>query len=175
MGELAESGVPSACEADLTALVTSYILTKLSGQPACCLEITALLEESQALQLAHCGAAAISLAGDGSKTAVRTHMRTGTGAALEFSFKPGIVTIAKLLRPAEGRLRMFVSRGEVIETKPEARGSVATIRVEPTPERFLDSMLRQAVEHHLILTYGDWTEDLRQFCQLAGIERCVPK
>jgi len=175
MSELAESGVPSACEADLTALVTSYILAKVAGQPACCLEITAFLQEQQALQLAHCGAAAISLAGDPRKAVVRTHMRAETGATLEFPFKPGIVTIAKLLRPVEGRLRMFVGRGEVIETTPEARGSVATIKVEPTPEHFLDSMLRQAVEHHLVLVYGDWTADLEQFTQLSGIDWCAPQ
>jgi L-fucose isomerase-like protein len=175
MSELAESGVPSACEADLTALVTSHILTKVAGQPACCLEITAFLEEQQALQLAHCGAAAISLTDDPRHAVIRTHMRTETGATLEFQFKPGIVTIAKLLRPAEGRLRMFVGRGEVIKTAPEARGSVATIKVEPTPGRFLESMLRQAVEHHLVLVYGDWTADLIQFTQLAGIDWCAPQ
>ncbi len=175
MGELTESGVPSACEADLTALVTSYILTKLSGQPTCCLEITALLQERRALQLAHCGAAAISLAGDPYKAVVRTHMRTKTGATLEFQFKPGIVTIAKLLRPVDGRLRMFVGRGEVIETTPEARGSVATVKVDPTPENFLESLLRQAVEHHLVLVYEDWTADLEQFTRLAGIDWCAPQ
>jgi L-fucose isomerase-like protein len=174
MGELAESGIPSACEADLTALVTSHILTEVSGQPACCLEITAFLEKGQALQLAHCGAAAISLAGDPRRAVIRTHMRTETGATLEFAFKPGMVTIAKLLRPGEGRLRMFIGRGEVIETEPEARGSVATIRAEPTPRRFLESLLQHAVEHHLVLVYGDWVSDLEQFTQLAGIDRCAP-
>jgi L-fucose isomerase-like protein len=175
MGELAESGIPSACEADLAALVTSHILAKLSGQPTCCLEITAMLEKGQALQLAHCGAAALSLAGNPRKAVVRTHMRTKTGATLEFQFKPGRVTIAKLLRPVNGHLRVFVGRGEVIEAVPEARGSVATIRVEPTPEQFLKSMLQQAVEHHLVIAYGDWTADLEQFTQLAGIDWCAPQ
>jgi len=70
---------------------------------------------------------------------------------------------------------MFVGRGEVVETIPEARGSVATIRVEPTPEQFLKSMLQQAVEHHLVIVYGDWTADLEQFTQLAGIDWCAPQ
>lgn len=169
MAELAESGVASACEADLTALVTSCILTSLAGQPGCTLEITAFLEEQDALQLAHCGVAAMSLAGN-SGIAIRGHMRTGAGALMEFGLKPGRVTIAKLLRPFEGGMKMFVGRGEVIPTDPGVRGTAATIRVEPSAARFLQSMLHHGVEHHLVLVYGDWTEDLAQFSQLADIE-----
>ena len=132
MAEMAESGIPSACEADLTALVTSYILTSLAGQPSCTLEITAYLEEQNALQLAHCGVAAMSLAGN-SDAIVRGHMRTGAGALIEFALKPGQITIAKLLRPFESGMKMFVGRGEVIPTDPGIRGTVATMRVEPSP------------------------------------------
>ncbi len=171
MAELAESGIATACEADLTALVTSYILTALAGQPSCTLEITAYLEEQNALQLAHCGSAAISLAGK-SGAVIRGHMRTGAGALMEFGLKHGQVTIAKLLRPFESSTKMFVSRGEVIPTEPEVRGTVATIRLEPSPAQFLQSMLHHGVEHHLVIVYGDWTEDLAQFAQLAGID-CI--
>jgi L-fucose isomerase-like protein len=170
MAELAESGTPSACEADLTALVTSYILTRLAGQPSYSLEVTGYLEDRQALQLAHCGSAALSFAEDPRKAVVRSHMRAGTGALIEFGFKPGTVTIAKLLRPFDTRLRMFGGRGEVIPTEQGTRGSVATIRVEPSADAFLDAMLQHAVEHHLVLVYGDWTADLAQFARLAGIE-----
>ena len=170
MAEMAEAGVPCVCEADLTALVTSYILTQLANQPSYSLEVTAYLEDQRALQLAHCGSAAISLAGDPRNAVVRSHMRAGTGALVEFGLRPGTVTIAKVLRPYPDRMRMFVSRGEVIPTPPGTRGSVATVRVEPSPSQFLDTMLHQAVEHHLVLVYGDWTGDLAQFARLAGIE-----
>lgn len=169
MAALAESGVASACEADLTALATSYVLTSLAGQPSCTLEITAYLEEQNALQLAHCGMAAMSLAGNAG-AAIRGHMRTGAGALVESGLKPGPATIAKLLRPSEIGMRMFVGRGEVIPTDPAVRGTVATIRVEPSASRFLHAMLHHGVEHHLVLVYGDWTQDLAQFAQLAGIE-----
>lgn len=169
MAEMAESGIASACEADLTALATSYILASLAGQPSCTLEITACLEERKALQLAHCGSAAISLAENPKCAVVRSHMRTGAGALIEFALKPGLVTIAKLMRPTENGLKMFIGRGEVIPSDPGTRGSVATVRVEPSPARFLQTMLDHAVEHHLVIVYGDWTEDLAQFTQLAGI------
>jgi L-fucose isomerase-like protein len=173
MSEMAESGFPSACEADLTALVTSFILTSLAGKPSCTLEITAFLEEQDALQLAHCGCAATSLAGDPGAV-IRGHMRTDAGALIESVLKPGPVTIAKLLRPFDSSLKMFVGRGEIIPTDPATRGTVATVRVEPSPAQFLQSMLHHAVEHHLVVVYGDWMENLLEFTHLAGIDLVVP-
>ncbi len=170
MAEMAESGIVSACQADLTALITSYILTCLAGQPSCTLEITAYLEEQDALQFAHCGSAAVSLANNLKSAVIRGHMRTGTGAVIEFPFKPKPVTIAKLLRPLESGLKMFVARGEVIPSGPGIRGTVATVHVEPSAEKFIDSMLHYKVEHHLVFVYGDWMEDLAQFAQFTGIE-----
>jgi L-fucose isomerase-like protein len=173
VSEMAEAGVPTVCEADLTALVTSFILTSLTRQPNCTLEITAYLEEQNALQLAHCGCAAISLAGEGGAI-IRGHMRTGVGATIESILKPGSITIAKLLRPFEKGLQMFIARGEVIPAGSAYRGTVATVRTESSPEHFLQIMLHHAVEHHLVITYGDCTEDLREFCQFAGIECIIP-
>jgi len=167
---MAEAGVPSTCEVDLPALITTFILNRLAGAPAYSFDVTGYLEAEDAVQLAHCGSAALSLAEDPRQAQLRTHMRTGTGVTLEFGFKPGEVTLAKLLRPEKDRMRLFVCRGEVIPTGAEVRGSVATVRPSPSAADFLDVMLRQGVEHHIILTYGDWTRELARFCDFAGIE-----
>jgi L-fucose isomerase-like protein len=170
MAEMAESGIASACEADLTALVTSYILYSLSGQPSCTMEITAYLKEQNAFQMAHCGSAALSLAETPQSASIRGHMRTGAGAMVEFPLKPGRVTIAKLLRPGADVLQMFIGQGEVISTLPGTRGNVATICVEPSPAHFLQTMLQHAVEHHLVIAYGDWIDDLAQCSELWDIQ-----
>jgi L-fucose isomerase-like protein len=170
MAELAESGIVSACEADLTALITSFILTSISGEPSCSLEITAYLEEQKALQLANCGSVALSLAANPNNAVIRGHMRTGAGAMLEFSLKTGPVTIAKLLRPSERGFRIFAARGQSIPSGAAIRGNVATVSTEPPPAQFIRSMLHNGVEHHLVLVSGDWTEELRYFAQFANGE-----
>lgn len=170
LAEMAEAGVPNACESDVTALVTSWVMTRIASAPSYSLEITAYLEDERALQFAHCGSAPISLAETPQQASVRGHMRTGAGALLEFPFKPGLVTIAKLLRPSGDRMRIFIARGEVIPTDPQVRGSVATVRPEPSCDAFLDAMLHEAVEHHLVIAYGDWTADLAQFAAFAGVD-----
>jgi len=166
---MAEDGVPNTCEVDLPALVTTYLLHKLAGKPAFNFDITAYLAEEGAVQFAHCGAAAPSLAGDPNQVRLRVHMRTGTGATVEFPFPEGTATLAKLLRPSGGKWRLFVARGEVIESCG-VRGSVATVKPEPDAGAFLDKMMYEAVEHHVALVYGDWTAELKHFCQFTGVE-----
>lgn len=167
---MARDGVPSSCEVDLTALITTYLLAQLSGTPAFNFDITGYLEEDGAIQFAHCGAAAPTLAGDPSGALLRSHMRTKTGATVEFPFKEGTVTLAKLLRPVDGKLRLFVARGQVIPSGDGIRGSVATVRPEPSAAAFIDRMVREPVEHHIALVYGDWTGELAAFCDFTGLE-----
>jgi L-fucose isomerase-like protein len=97
-------------------------------------------------------------------------MRTGTGATVEFPFQEGTATLAKLLRPRDGKWRLFVARCQVIESGDGVRGSVATVRPEPTAAAFLDTVMREAVEHHVALVYGDWTRELAHFCEFTGVE-----
>lgn len=175
---LAEEGVSSTCEVDLTALITTWILSRLADAPAFCFDITASLGEDGAVQFAHCGAAAPSLAEDRGQVRLRRHMRTGTGAALEFPFKAGAATVAKLLRPATGsaagpgkqKLRLFVAGGSVVPSGQGVRGSVATLRPQPSAAEFIDKWMREGVEHHIALVYGSWKRELELFCEFTGVE-----
>lgn len=171
---MSEDGITGACEIDLPALVTTYLLSQLAGAPAFSFDITGFLEEEGAIQFAHCGAANAALAGDPKKAALRRHMRTGKGVTLEFGFREGTVTLAKLLLPDGGRMRLFVARGQVIPTGERVRGSVATVRPEPSAAVFLDKMLREGVEHHVALVYGDWTRELSRLCEFTGLEPLMP-
>lgn len=167
---LSQEGVPSSCEVDLPALITTYVLNQLAGAPAFNFDVTGYLEEEDAIQFAHCGAAAPAMAADRSSVLLRVHMRTATGATVEFPFKEGTVTLAKLIRPMDGRLKLFVARGLVIPSGENVRGSVATVRPEPSAAAFLDRMIEEPVEHHIALVYGDWTAELAAFCGHAGLE-----
>ena len=168
---LAEDGIANTCEVDLPALVTTHILGRLADSPAFNFDITGYLEGGDAIQLAHCGAAAPSLAEDPGKVSLRTHMRTGTGATVEFPFRPGEVTLAKLLRPTDGRFTLFAASGRVVDSG-NVRGSVATVWPNPSAADFLDRILREGVEHHIALVYGSWVEELKLLCEFAGL-RCV--
>lgn len=171
---MSERGIASACERDFPALITAYLLSQLAGAPAFAFDVTGYLEEEGAVQLAHCGAADLALAADPAQAVLRRHMRAGTGATLEFPLREGAATLAKLLLPSGGRLRLFVARGEVIPAGAAVRGSVAHVRPEPSAEEFLHGMLGAGVEHHLALVYGDWTRELSLLCDLARLSLLTP-
>ena len=167
---MAEDGIPNSCEVDLPALISTYVLHQLAGTPAFNFDVTGYLEEDGAIQFGHCGAAAPSLAGDPNKALLRVHMRTGTGATVEFPFQEGPVTLAKLLRPIDGKLKLFVAKGRVIPVSEGVRGSVAAVVPEPSAAAFIDKMMRVPVEHHIALVYGDWRAQLAQLCDFTGLE-----
>ena len=167
---MAQEGIASTCEVDLPALIGTYILSRLAGTPAFNFDITAYLKDRDAIQFGHCGAAEPSLAALAGAVRVRSHMRTGTGATLEFPFREGAVTLAKLMRPANGKLKLFAARGVAIAPGAETRGSVAEVRPEPSAAAFLEKMMEEGVEHHVALVYGTWTRELRQFCDFTGVE-----
>jgi L-fucose isomerase-like protein len=167
---MAREGVPNSCEVDLPALVTTYLLSRLAGASAFTFDVTGYLEEHGAIQFAHCGAADPALAGDPSNVLLRVHMRTGTGATVEFPFKEGTVTLAKLVRPIGGRLKLFAARGRVLPVSGAVRGNAAAVQPEPSAAAFLDAMMRTPVEHHIALVYGDWRAQLSRFCDFAGLD-----
>jgi L-fucose isomerase-like protein len=169
---LSEEGIPSTCEVDLPALIGVFVLARLAEAPAFNFDITGYLEDEGAIQLAHCGAAAPQLAAEGARPALRAHMRTGTGATLEFPFKTGPATLAKLMRPSGGKLKLAVAEGQVISSEG-IRGSVATFRPAAPLAAFMDKWIREAVEHHASLVYGCRQRDLELFCEFTGVE-CVP-
>jgi L-arabinose isomerase len=172
---MAQDGIPSTCEIDFMALITTYILSRLAGTSAFNFDISGYLEDEGAIQFCHCGAADPSLAEQPYAAQIRSHMRTGTGATVEFRFKEGTVTLAKLVRPLNGNLKLFVAAGHVIPFSEDVRGSVATVRPEPSAAAFMDTILREPVEHHLALVYGDLRADLQQFCAFTGLEYVTPK
>lgn len=59
---LNDEGVPAACEADVHSALTMYLLALLTGKPAFHGELLGMLEEEDALLVAHYGAGAPSLA-----------------------------------------------------------------------------------------------------------------
>jgi len=169
---LAEEGISNTCEVDLPALVTTHLLARLAGSPAFNFDITGYFEAENAIQMAHCGAAAPALAASPEAVCLRTHMRTGTGATVEFPFKEGPVTLAKILRPANGELTLFAATGAVVPSD-DVRGSVATVRPDPSAAEFLDFTIREGVEHHIALVYGSWIDDLKLLCEFAGLRPAI--
>jgi L-fucose isomerase len=166
-----------ACEADVDGALTMQILNLLSGGlPTALLDMRWIDPRSDVFTLANCGAMPAIFAADAADSSGLSHVRMGPhafgqggGAALPFVAAPQEVTLARLCR-RKGEYWMAVMKGDVELREREALSRTtaefpqAFVRV-PDARRFL----AEHGSNHIHMVQGDFREELRQFCGLAGI------
>lgn len=174
LSRLSDEGVMGVCENDAMGAVMQMILYWLSGLPPFIGDLGAIYQKDNVIQLWHCGAAATKLAPSLRDIYIRSHSQTGVGVELEFPLKPGNVTIARITRPMNGKFGMLITTGQVLPAEKKLRGNPANIKLDVPVSRFLDALIRGGVEHHLIMAYGDLTEELRTLCELMDLDPIIP-
>jgi L-fucose isomerase-like protein len=166
---LMDDGVMGVCENDPAAGVTMLIGHWLSQQPVFLGDVSAVDADLNAIRLWHCGAASTDLACDGCQVEYRHNRALPLGVQVEFPLRAGRVTLSKLSRPVNGRARLFVAAGEVIES-PQVRGNAAVVRLDAALAQAMEAILSYGIEHHLVLAYGDHTRQLRHLGRLLDLD-----
>ncbi|MEM2094718.1 MAG: hypothetical protein QXI32_05420 [Candidatus Bathyarchaeia archaeon] len=95
---------------------------------------------------------------------------------VNFHVRPSRVTLAKLGgRAVEGRLRMFIAGGEVVEPsedmKKRSSGCYTCVRPDAPIRRFLHALVSEGIEHHILLVYADVRAELEAFCDILDIQK----
>jgi L-fucose isomerase len=172
--------VPLACEADSDGALTMQILTLISGNPSCLLDLRFFDPQKGVLVMPNCGAAPTWYASRSQDPAenlqrvkiVPSIMKyAGGGAHIQFVFCPGPVTLARLARSAMG-YKMLIFRGETVE--------LPVSQVEGTgpnwPHAFVrssvavETLVKKMEANHLHAVAGDWVDALIRFCQMCHID-----
>lgn len=170
MSMLNDEQTPSSCEADVNGTITSLMLQALSGEPAFGSDVVSLDQERDALVLWHCGLAPLSMADTEGDEAPGTtiHSNRKLPLLMQFPLKPGIVTIARLSE-ATGEYRLVVGRGEVVRAPRAFSGTTGLVRVDGGSQHALDTILTEGLEHHISITYGDYTAELVILANMLGL------
>jgi len=89
-----------------------------------------------------------------------------------FQYETGPCTLAALLALPDGRFRIVVSEGEILDTDelPGLEMPYGFFRPASGVRACADGWLRAGGPHHQVLNYGHRADDWRQFCAEAGIE-----
>jgi L-fucose isomerase-like protein len=174
LSRLSDEGIMGVDESDVTGGITQLIAYWLTGIPAFNGDLSAIFPEENAIQLWHCGAASTRLALGWDDIHIRDHAQVGVSVEVEFPLKPGRVTLAKLTRPIAGKYRMLITNGNALEISPRTRGNPAKIRLDVPIEKYVNSMVENGIEHHIIMAYGDVTEELLMLCDMLDIKPVVP-
>jgi L-fucose isomerase-like protein len=170
LSRLSERGFPVACEGDLASAITLLILQELALQPAAVFDCDSIDSQKNTMRFWHCGHLATSLAESPERVNIQPPtyfgQRSGIGAVVCFSIKPGRVTLAKLDRKGE---KMLILSGEAIRPD-KSEGAYAEVRLDVDVTNLASCMAKEGMEHHLCLVRSDVTRELTDLCQILGIK-----
>lgn len=160
--------MPCSCEADINGTLTQLILQWLSGNPAFGTDIVGIDVDKDRVALWHCGLAPLSMADPKSQPQGGIHSNRRVPLVMDFPLRPGTITIARLSQ-ATGRLRLILGKGEMLAESKPFSGTAGVVKLACPAQEFLDLMMREGLEHHISLTYGDYYAALRSFAQIIKL------
>jgi L-fucose isomerase-like protein len=160
--------VPCSCEADINGTLTQLLLQWLSGNPAFGTDIVGMDADKDRIALWHCGLAPLSMADPKFQPQGGIHSNRHVPLIMDFPLRPGTVTIARLSQ-ATGSLRMVLGKGVMLAEPKPFSGTAGVLKLACSAQEFLDLMMREGLEHHISITYGDYYAVLRSFADLLKL------
>ena len=157
MSFMSDQLMPSACEVDVTGVVSMYALQLASGQPAALVDWNNnYANDPNKCVLFHCGNWAKTFYPDvkmsnapiiGSTVGVEN-----TYGALEGAVPPGPMSYARLTTDDKnGQIKTYVGDGEFTDDPLQTFGSRAVVKVEGL-QKLLKYVCRNGFEHHTAMT-----------------------
>jgi len=160
--------VPCSCEADINGTLTQLLLQWLSGNPAFGTDIVGVDQEKDQVALWHCGLAPLSMADPSVQPHGGFHSNRGVPLVMDFPLKPGTVTFARISQ-ATGSLRLVLGKGEMLAEPKPFSGTAGTLKLACSAQAFLNLLMREGLEHHISITYGNYLVELLAFANMVGL------
>jgi len=157
MSMMSEKFLPSACEVDVTGVLTMYAMQLAGGTPAALVDWNNnYADDDEKCVLFHCGNWAKSFLPDikiSNAPILGSILGIGnTYGALEGRTPAGPLTFGRLTTAdAEGKIRAYVGEGELTNDPLDTFGNRAVAKV-PRLQSLLRHVCRQGFEHHVVMT-----------------------
>jgi L-fucose isomerase-like protein len=161
-------GVVTGCEGDVMGTLTTLIAQRLTGQPPFLTDLVAVERENNTAFLWHIGCAPLAQANPKQATHLFSHFAGGKGVTAGFALKSGRVTILRV--GDDGRdVRIIATMATAFETEMDVRGTVSRIKFDGDAGTFLDELLTNGWEHHLVMAYGEIVPELEMLARMIKI------
>ena len=185
-----EESTIAACEGDVPAGVSMYILKKLAHAPVMFADISRLNEQNGVMNFFNCGSGPVSMANSlgyrlwpipplvPDEAVAKPYLNGDSGGAcIEFEFEGDrTVTLLRLggnddtlrFHAAVAKTSLRVNNDEEDPNNSFAGGTRwpgCGIRLEDP-----DSFLRNATGHHYAIVYGDFSKELVYICGFYGVK-----
>ncbi|NMB43090.1 MAG: hypothetical protein GX995_03040, partial [Clostridiales bacterium] len=171
--------IPTSCESDSDGALTMKLLSICSGnQPTNLVDIKFFDNEKKEMILANCGSMAPYFADPENKEVAMSKISLlphvfgkAGGSSVQMIAKEGKVTIARLFRK-NGKYVLGCFEGE-LEMRPLEELKKTSwcyphefVKADIDYEKFFQTMN----SNHLHTVYGSYSQVLKQFCEMKGIE-----
>lgn len=174
-----EKKVMTNTEGDVNGLIMMYIMNKLTGQTPLFGEWGEFGIAENAMQIMMHGYADLDLAKDPSYVRITGTPEnwgfTGSGFSVEFTAKPGMVTIGHFIDDKEQGWRMLISRAESMDVAASIPCMDVTMvmKTERPIKEYMADILKRGFDHHAIVCYGDVTWELSLIADFMGIAKDI--
>lgn len=169
---LLSKDITSICESDAPGLITQVILKQLTGQSSTFMENYEYYSDKALVGV--CGFAPFDMACCSKVKCMNAGWGGFTGLYVTEDMRPGKITIARLFSE-DGRLKMLLLTADAEIPKKWAELGWA----EPMPKfpsmllKFdcpLDFYIENQPAQHINIVYGEWKQEVKDFCKFTGIE-----
>lgn len=150
--------IPVSCEGDILSSLAMYMLKELSQTPTTVLDL--VYYDEKGIVLWHCGNTPLSL------TKSKVHLdyqfnHPGMGTVIDSRFKEGEVTIFSFNQDMKNALVFSGKISYPFDTK--FQGSFAYVTdLTVKPKELFDIILREGFPHHLVLSYGNYVDLIKE-------------
>ena len=184
---LNEEGIMTACEADVPAAISMYVLNLITGgQKVFFADIARLHKDENAVTFFNCGTAPVSMAdydqgvelwpiaGNIADDALPTEYCCGkmNGACIKLDLKPDQKVTILRIGGNDDTLRMHIATARTVKRAAEP-GEMCSERWPGFGLEFKNDrkeFLKHTVGHHYSLVFGDWSRELTYLADILKIE-----
>ncbi len=168
MAMMNQQRVPSACEADVNGSITQLLLQELADEPAWMADLVDLDAAGDTAVIWHCGLAPLSMRDPEVAAQATIHTNRRMPLLHQFPIKPGRITLARLSR-ARNEVKLVLAGATVIRAPMAFTGCSGTIRFDRPAGEVCATLMREGLEHHFALAYGDHRPALRAMAERFGV------
>ncbi len=164
-------------EGDVNGLIMMCIMNKLTGQAPLFGEWGEYGEKENAMQMMMHGYGDPDLARGPEDVRITATPENwghqGSGLSVEFTARPGVVTIGHLIDDKRDGWRMLIGTGEALKAEQSIPCEDVTLLYRPnTPIKdFVRKIVKTGFDHHAIMCYGDLTQELGYLADLMGVKK----
>lgn len=167
MSMMSEKFLPSACEVDVTGVLTMYAMQLAGGTPAALVDWNNnYADDDDKCVLFHCGNWAKSFLPD-IKIATAPILGSilgveNTYGALEGRTPAGPLTFGRLTTAdVDGKIRCYVGEGELTNDELKTFGNRAVAKI-PKLQKLMHHICKNGFEHHVVMTQSKSAEILAE-------------